>query len=176
MNVRHHTFNMRLNTINEKCNGKINENSKVVDIGCWDGYLTKEIKNKFNCDMHCADVIKKLNYDMPFVYIVDFKTPYENKEFDVALLIDTLHHVKKDDQAKLIKEAERIAKNVLIFESGGFFAPFIDIVLNTFTNMSNPLSFRSLEEWIKFLPNYYCYKIDKPFYYPLKQYFFELKK
>ncbi|MBD3285536.1 methyltransferase domain-containing protein [candidate division WOR-3 bacterium] len=105
------TNRYKIDTITDMVGFKGDE--KVVDIGGGTGYVAR----------HIAPLCRE-------VYIIDqsplmlghaeeslgmraiagdaLATPFEDDEFDVALLTDVLHHIK--DQPKLVKEAHRILK------------------------------------------------------------------
>jgi ubiquinone/menaquinone biosynthesis C-methylase UbiE len=77
---------------------------------------------------------------------------FEDKQFDVGLINDVLHHIEYDHQLKLIREAARVCKMVLIFEAKpSQLTFFCDKLLNRIHNkeMPIPLTFRHQEEWEK---------------------------
>jgi hypothetical protein len=60
----------------------------------------------------------------------DCKIPYADDEFDVALLCDVLHHAPAD-AAKLLAEAGRVARHVLVkdsFEYGPYSRTMLQLV------------------------------------------------
>jgi len=122
--------------------------------------------------MECADVENFLDYDFKFHYINDFRIKVKDKSFDIAMINDTLHHIPYTKQIKLIREAQRVSKKTLIFESDGVVAEAMDVYFNK-GKMGTSLSFRSLQSWINILyKEFYQYEIKIPFYYPQKQYCF----
>jgi ubiquinone/menaquinone biosynthesis C-methylase UbiE len=131
----------------------VSQNPRVLDIGCGNGVVTQELHDIFGFEVLGADVVKYLKKDIPFAQMTSStQLDFEDKQFDVGLINDVLHHIEYDDQLKLVQEAARVCKIVLIFDARpsplGF---FFDKVMNRIYNkdMPIPLTFRHQEEWEK---------------------------
>ena len=88
--------------------------SKIIDIGSGEGYLSKILKDKgFN--IYPIDVKDRNKIDSINFQVYDGqKIPFEDKSFDIALLMTVLHHTQNPDE--IIKEAFRVSDRVIIIE------------------------------------------------------------
>jgi len=99
----------------------------LLDIGCGDMSIAENLmKNRVNVKATCLDT-----YPLPEAYVKDpkwekyvsfdgRKIPFEDKQFDVAILCDVLHH-DFEYAGVILQEACRVAKYVIIkdhFEYG----------------------------------------------------------
>ncbi|HEX6977546.1 MAG TPA: class I SAM-dependent methyltransferase [Patescibacteria group bacterium] len=184
---------MSLANITSKHRGKLiikayknslKKNHKVIDIGCGNGVITTQLKDFFKFKVIGCDIINYLLTDIPFRKMTkDSQIPFRNKSFDISMFNDVLHHMPKEVQIKMLKEALRVSKKVLIFEvqptiSGTIF----DFILNKIHNfnMYIPFTFRKTEDWAKVFENLNCnYKVitvDRPTFYPFSHVAFVLTK
>jgi len=88
---------------------------KIVDIGCSIGGMFGErATNVDRCSIEqLRDESKDPNLIIPnFVHAEAENLPFEDKEYDWAVLGDMLEHV--DDPIAVLNEAQRISKNVII--------------------------------------------------------------
>ncbi len=96
--------------------------ARCLDIGCGDMTLAEAIQaRKSHTDWRCIDVhdvpqAPELRDDARWSKYLQFDgrtIPYGDAEFDVALLCDVLHHAPEDG-ARLLAEAGRVARHVLV--------------------------------------------------------------
>jgi SAM-dependent methyltransferase len=102
---------------------------RCLDIGCGDMTLAEAIQARTSrADWRCIDV-----HQLPAGFRSDARwskycrfdgrtIPYGDREFDVALFCDVLHHAP-EDAARLLAEAGRVARCVLVkdhFEYGPY--------------------------------------------------------
>jgi len=167
--------NIRMQMIAGCCTGIANRNTKVLDIGAGNGYVSNYIQNKFGCRMHCADILNYLEYDFPFYKISGDKLSFKNKFFDMAMINDTLHHMDEKTQTAMLKEAARVAKRVLIFDTKRTLtAMILDRIISKIHNISMPVpcTHKTGAGWKE------CFsklglkskeiKIERKWYYPLE--------
>lgn len=64
------------------------------------------------CTVDIVDIRKRT--DLPFMVYNGKNLPFENMEFDVALLNETLHHCEEPET--VLKEALRVARSVYLIE------------------------------------------------------------
>lgn len=174
----------RFQLITKAYDGWIKKNEKVLDIGCGRGTITKLLINYYSLQLQACDVKNYLIYqDIAFKEINKNKLPKFKYKFDAALLNDVLHHISKDEQTNLIKEALRIADKVLIFEmKPTYSAKIFDLILNKlhYGDLNIPLSFRNLLEWKSLFKKLdiksKTKEINKPFWYPFSHIAFILEK
>lgn len=103
---------------------------KCIDLGCGDMTLAEEISkmSKRSIEWICLDL-----YDLPEEYKDDPKwkkyrkfdgktIPFEDKEFDLIIILDVLHHCM-DVAPDLLKESGRVSSHILLkdhFEYGAY--------------------------------------------------------
>lgn len=92
----------------------LNKKDKIIDIGCGNCMVIKTLQeNGYTCtaldvaDLSIVENIKVVIYDGE-------KMPFENQDFDAALLLTVLHH--SDNPELVLKETARIAKKIVIIE------------------------------------------------------------
>lgn len=162
----------------------LKENERVLDIGCGRGTITKLLRHHYSLQLQACDIKNYLIYnDIPFKKMASDKLPKFKRKFDTALLNDVLHHIPKENQENLIKDALRVAKKVLIFEmKPSLVAKISDATLNKFHygDLSTPLSFRDLSEWKSLFKKLHV-KLEvkvmrKPFWYPFSHIAFLIQK
>ena len=145
------TLKLRARHIARSIAPYVSKDSKVLDIGCGNGVVTLELRNIFGFDILGTDVANYLKKDIPFMQMKSaVQLDFEDKRFDVGLINDVLHHIERDNQVKLIQEAARVCKTLLIFDAKpSRLTFFFDIALNRIHNkdMPIPLTFRRPEDW-----------------------------
>lgn len=140
MSIKKAGTNIRMQKVMECFTGLIDSQTKVLDIGAGNGYISNYLQNKFGCKISCADILNYLEYDLPFFEISGAKLSFENNFFDVAIIIDTLHHMKAENQIVMLEEAVRVAKKVIIFETERrLVALLLDKVMSKIQSRSMPV-------------------------------------
>jgi SAM-dependent methyltransferase len=105
---------------------KLDNNSRILDVGCGKGYLIYEIKkilpkiqivgldiSKYGIKNSHPKIKKYL-----FSHDIKKKTKFKNKDFDLVISIGCLHNLKIQDLIKAIREIIRIGKkNYIMVES-----------------------------------------------------------
>ena len=125
-------------------------NEKVLDIGCGYGGILYELKKIKNIKPLGIDKHVKTSL-IPFIKADGKKLPFKNKQFDVSLMIDVLHHTK--NMGNILKEASRVSKKIIIkdhFYETGFQKirlKIIDFLANVWHNVPLPFNFLTLKEW-----------------------------
>ncbi|MDO8436516.1 MAG: methyltransferase domain-containing protein, partial [bacterium] len=136
--------------------------SRVLDIGSGSGNIAKELSRLTFSDFTILDVVDWNITDLPLVLFDGENIPFDDKEFDVALLLDVLHHSEKEDA--VIFEAMRVAKKVIVLEE-----IHENRYMNIWANISDNFQWflygmpvaahhRNKEQWIAFLKRF-CVKI-----------------
>lgn len=93
--------------------GNIDNNKKILDVGCGIGYLLKAIRKKNEeCELNGIDFninVKSLSISNCKIKIEDVKKlSFENNYFDIVYALDVLEHIKEVEMA--IKEIKRVLK------------------------------------------------------------------
>lgn len=105
---------------------KLNNKSKVLDVGCGKGYLLFEIKKilpnikvyGFDISKHAIKNAKIQIKKNLFVHDGKKTFPFKNKYFDFTFTLACLHNFKVNDLEKSIKEIERVSKKSYIMVEG----------------------------------------------------------
>lgn len=184
MNILKITSSYRFHLMTTAYNQWVRKKLTVLDIGCGRGTIAKQLINRYSLNLYACDIKNYLLYkDIPFKKMVRYKLPRYQHKFDAVFLNDVLHHIPKDKQVKLIKEAIKVTNKIYIFEmKPTYSANLFDSILNKFHygDLATPLSFRSIPEW-KSVFKMLNFKlkvivIDKPFWYPFSHIAFLIEK
>lgn len=145
------TFRYRASLIKRAYQNWIKPSENILDIGCGTGLVSDYFKNIFRCKVTVCDIKNYLVVDMPIKIMPnDHTLPFADKQFDIAMLNDVLHHMNYDTQILILKEAIRVAKKVIVFEAKPTLSAFVfDYMLNRlhYSSLNIPLSFRGKAEW-----------------------------
>ena len=140
MAVKKAGTNIRMQKVAECFSDHISDKTRVLDIGAGNGYISYYLQNKFGCKICCADIMNYLEYNLPFAKIFGAQLSLDSDSFDVAIIIDTLHHMKTEAQAVMLREAVRVAKKVIIFETERtLIALLLDKIMSRIQSMSMPV-------------------------------------
>ena len=156
----------------------IRPRSKILDVGAGELYVSRLMQDSLRCKVIGVDIF---DYGTDFVehYIMkNNKLPFKSKSFDVVTFNDILHHVDPKGQKKLLLEATRVAKKIVILEDAKNIVSYVLDVLTNRPSMPKALSHKNVQEWQEFgkklgLKLEY-HKVKHPFYYPLKHYIFTI--
>ncbi|MFX0206353.1 MAG: class I SAM-dependent methyltransferase [Candidatus Hodarchaeota archaeon] len=153
---------------------KLNEN--VLDVGCGNGIVSEYLEKGLGVKIRGCDIdnylITKINFSK---MKHPSKLPFKKNSFDSVMLNDVLHHTTKINQNKLLKEALRVGKKVLIFEiEPTLVSKVCDILINKihYGSLKVPLTFRKIKDWEKLFRKmnfkYTSKQLRKPLLYPFK--------
>ena len=99
----------------------LNENSRILDIGSGKGFMmyefVKKIPNIYIRGLEISEyaILNSKEEVKNFQILGNAKKlPFEDKSFDLAISIVTLHNLKKNDCALALKEISRVSKNSFI--------------------------------------------------------------
>ena len=96
----------------------LNESSKVLDVGCGKAFLLYEIKKLipnitvigFDISRHgIVSAPEEIKKDL-FIHNAENKFPFNDKEIDLVISINTLHNLKVQSLKKSLPECQRVAK------------------------------------------------------------------
>jgi ubiquinone/menaquinone biosynthesis C-methylase UbiE len=95
----------------------LNENSKVLDVGCAKGFMLFDIKEAIpNITIEGIDIssyaIENAKEEIKqFLRVGNAKElPYKNNSFDVVISINTIHNLEKKECAKALQEIQRVSR------------------------------------------------------------------
>jgi len=94
---------------------RLPENSRVLDVGCGDGFIARQIQEKrTDIDIQGTDVLARPKTYLPVKPFNGRKLPYADGSFDAAILVDVLHHTH--NPAGLLREAVRVSRRLVILK------------------------------------------------------------
>jgi ubiquinone/menaquinone biosynthesis C-methylase UbiE len=127
--------------------------ASVLDIGCGDGRLAQRVA-QLRPDISITG-IEVLVRDKIFIPVKTFDgitIPYPNHSFDIAMLIDVLHHT--EDPVTLLREAMRVAKGQVLIKDhtqdgllAGLRLRFMDYVGNARHGVNLPFKYWPRAKW-----------------------------
>ena len=152
---------------------QITENSHVLDIGCGEGILDNYLGvirpdiSLFGCDLdkqkiETARLLATTNCSFDCIDFFDLET---ERQFDLAIVNDMLHHLSYDKQMKFLMKLKHIIKpdGILILKEVDLLDKLDFWITNFFDSKIYPkddLSFRSVNDWKMFFER--CgFELDK---------------
>ena len=149
----------------------------ILDIGCGDFSISTKLKKLLNAQtLHGIDIHPNTfatsegveGADVLYSQFDGINIPFKEKQFEVGLLSDVLHHIETtESQAALIREALRVCKYLVIkdhFEYGHYSRTMLrlmDIVGNLGYGISIPEKYMTSEEFETLLTNTNSHLISK---------------
>lgn len=131
----------------------IPENASVVDIGCGDGLLAKELRSQRpDIRIQGLDVLVRADTAVPVTAFDGKEIPLQDNEVDIALLVDVVHHA--EDPVGLLREAKRISRGAALLKDHtreGCLAKqllgFMDRIGNLRHGVVIPYTYWTKQEW-----------------------------
>lgn len=162
----------------------IDRECSALDVGCGSGLVVMQIAKKFKLDVVGCDLKNYLLVELPFVWVEkEDRLPFDSLSFDIVMFNDTLHHISKVNQMRLLKEAFRVGRKVLIFEVEPTISAYIfDWLVNRLHRypIKMPFTFRTSGQWLNLFKRLKVRaesaEVATPFYYPFKHQAFCLFK
>lgn len=146
-------FNRRVTVLARAIADLLPSNARVLDVGCGSGDVALSVM-KLRPDVHIEGV-DVLVRDKPAIPVREYdgKTiPFADGAFDVAMMIDVLHHT--DNPADVLAEARRVSTSGVVikdhFRNGLLAGPtlrFMDWVGNAPHGVRLPYNYLSRSEW-----------------------------
>ncbi len=144
----------RVRILSELLQELLPTNCSVVDIGCGDGRLARDVAEKrTDVTVAGADVLVRPSAVIPVREFDGLHLPWEDNSVDVAMFIDVLHHC--DDPVGLLRDAKRVARRAIVIKDhnvSGSFAwnrlSFMDKVGNARHGVALPCNYYTRQEWL----------------------------
>ena len=134
----------------------IDPGNRILDIGCGAGKLGEAVLDHHNCPLGIIYLgLEKARRGDEFIKVIQHQEgplPFEDKEFDLVILADVLHHEENEEQ--LLNEAIRVAKRFVVIKEHkpeGFLGFFRICVMDWAANRPFPVKllhrYHTLPEW-----------------------------
>lgn len=105
----------RVRILSDHLSTIIPEGASVLDVGCGDGQITEQIKQKRpDISIKGVEVLVRPNAVIQIEQFDGSSLPFEDKSFDCVLFVDVLHHT--DDPMVLLQEAVRVSKKSIVIK------------------------------------------------------------
>lgn len=136
-----------------QCMYFINKNSKILDLGCGSGIVTKKFQDYFQSEIMGIDIVDKRVVRIPFKLFDGKNIPFDTDSFDFVLINFVLHHAKNHES--LLREAKRVCRDkIIIYEDlpEGFFSELFSKLhgvafAKIFQKNNYYGSFKTSQEW-----------------------------
>jgi len=148
-----YVHNRRVVKLSEHLTKLIPMGASLLDVGCGDGLIANLItKKRSDIKVNGVDVLIREKSYFPIDKFDGEHLPYPDKDFDVVMLVDVLHHTV--DANILLSEAKRVARKYIILKDhtcNGFLAGptlrFMDYVGNAKYGVNLPYNYWSKQQW-----------------------------
>lgn len=130
----------------------------IIDVGAGNGLIGEMLAVKNGASVVLLDVIDWNLSSLSMRLFDGRKIPFPDKHFDLALLVDVLHHTPHD--AELLGDALRVARSVMVIEWAhrpGFFLEVMKLferVQEPLCGMASCYHQRSEDEWFAFFKKF----------------------
>ncbi len=148
---------LRENEVGGRVAPYLHRGQSVLDLGAGTGRVSGWLARKTGALPVLADVVDYGNRrrDLPLLRMDDpYHVPADDRSFDVVMLLFALHHNPHEAQGKVLAEAARLARRLVIVMEDTpasrldlVFNVAWDKVLNLRHAVPTPFAFRSVDEW-----------------------------
>ncbi len=133
------------------------KNSKILDVGCGDGEITRAILSlRPDLNIQGLDVLLREVVHIPVTQFDGHTIPFRDRLFDVVMFVDVLHHATEPLQ--LLREASRVAAQAIVVKDhtaegilADFTLRFMDRAGNERYGIALPYNFWTNAQWMQAL-------------------------
>lgn len=126
---------------------------KVLEIGCGQGNFLATLHRDHSCDCYGVDISPEMvayakgqNPGPRYAVMDSSRLEFEDRAFDFVIFNYVLHHV--DDLDGTIREAKRVGKHILIYESCAFATEPLRYLSNLYWKIfDGGNDYKSLGDW-----------------------------
>jgi ubiquinone/menaquinone biosynthesis C-methylase UbiE len=126
---------------------------KVLEIGCGNGNFVGTLHDDYDCDCYGVDISPEMvayaeeqNPGPRFAVMDSSQLEFDDGAFDFVIFNYVLHHV--DDLDGTIREAKRVGKHILIYESCAFATEPLRYLSKLYwKTVDGGYDYKSLGEW-----------------------------
>ncbi len=150
-----YVYPRRVRVLSENLAAVVPEGARVLDVGAGDGLVAASLLPlRPDLTVEGIDVLVRPRSHIEVRPFDGDTIPYEDGSFDVALLVDVVHHA--DHPLELLSEARRVARSCLVIKDQtleGFLADrtlrFMDRVGNARHGVALPHTYWSKARWLE---------------------------
>ena len=143
----------RLRRLSQHLAQVLPQGASVLDIGCGDGKLSAMVAEKrSDLTFNGLEVLVRSKVYIPVEQFNGRTLPYPDGSFDVAMLVDVLHHT--NDPIVLLREAVRVSRGTVVVKDhtndgllSGMRLRFMDYVGNARFGVSLPYNYWQHRKW-----------------------------
>ncbi|WP_426417213.1 class I SAM-dependent methyltransferase [Aestuariirhabdus sp. LZHN29] len=146
-------FGGRVAALVEGLSPLLPENASVLDVGCGDGLLARQLMDKRgDLSLQGIDVLLRKQTHIPVTLYDGDRFPLDDNSVDVVMFVDVLHHT--DNPQALLAEANRVARKGVVIKdhlvSGAFAWQLLwlmDWVGNSHQGVALPCNYWEPSRW-----------------------------
>lgn len=148
-----HVHRRRVTVLGQHVAAFLPTGASVIDVGTGDGWLAQQVLSR-RSDLRwtAVDTLARPYTHLPVQLFDGTHLPFADKTFDVALLVDVLHHT--EDPMVLLREAVRVARRSILIKDHLREGPlaeltlrFMDWVANAGWGVQLPYNYWSQSQW-----------------------------
>ena len=148
-----YVYNRRVRVLSEELAPLLPPNSRVLDVGCGDGLISRIIMNQRpDVEIRGIDVLIRPKTHIPVEPFNGETIPQGDASFDAVLFVDVLHHT--GDPKAVLGEAARVARQFVLIKDhnldgllAGSTLRFMDWVGNARHGVRLPYNFWPARRW-----------------------------
>lgn len=92
----------------------VSPGSRVLDVGCGDGRISRRVQDHVGADFTGVDVVVRPNSAIPVTHFDGVHLPFADGAFDTVMIVDVVHHAA--DQMGLLREVMRVARSAVVIK------------------------------------------------------------
>jgi SAM-dependent methyltransferase len=150
---QHGVYGRRIRVLARHLAELLPRDASVLDVGSGDGLLARRVMDsRPDVRFRGVDVLLRQTSHIPVELFDGTTLPFGNREFDVVMMVDVLHHAA--DQERLLREMVRVSKNLVVIKDhvvrGVLARPtlaFMDRVGNLRHGVALPYSYWTMDQW-----------------------------
>jgi ubiquinone/menaquinone biosynthesis C-methylase UbiE len=150
---QHMVYGRRIRVIARHLAELLPRDASILDVGSGDGLLARRVLDvRADLRITGVDVLRRDASHIPVELFDGSRLPYADRQFDVVMMVDVLHHALNQDV--LLEETVRVAKRAVVIKDHIVKGPlaqqtlrFMDWMGNARYGVALPYSYWTEEQW-----------------------------